>query len=70
MKRMFISNKVWYDIRQSSQLYQNCITLAQFAVSRLRDRMHRRDRLYIEQKIVYSYIGKERLFLDHRHLKI
>lgn len=42
MKRIFIFPIiVWYDIHQSSQLYQNCIMLAQFAVRRLSDRMHR-----------------------------
>lgn len=59
MKRMFNSNKVWYDIHQSLQLYQNCIMLAQFAVRRLRDRMHRGDRLLQTE----NFIGKERLFL-------
>lgn len=73
MKRMFNSNKVWYDIQQSSQLYQNCIMLAQFAVScwhrRLRDRMHRVEVeiVYFKQKII---IGKERLFLLVRHLSL
>lgn len=48
-----------YDIHQSSQLYQNCIMLAQFAVRRLRDRMHRRDRFISRNRKVFILLEKK-----------